>query len=160
VALTAWHQGMPDVESRSVTSLSQELKKQKVEPLDDPDAVLELFPPRRESEAAWAARRAIVEYVHRQPLDFQGTGDVVLRTGEGLKGPDAGSLIAGLTKMLGGDGLPDLLDPPAGSGKRTGAGNGTTDKWLPSASKTADSERVNGFRVTRVDQDIAAKKVE
>ena len=115
VAVTAWREGLADVETRTMASLAQELKKEKIEPVDDPDALLELLPPRLQNAAAWAARQAIVEYRFRKPLDFQGTGDQVLRTGEDLKAVDLGQLIGGVLKGLGagGDPLGDLLNPRA-----------------------------------------------
>src|SRR4029078_10865060 len=84
IAHTAWRDRLTDVESRSAASLAQELKKLKITPVDDPDAILELLPVRRENDAAWAARMALVEYQFRKPLDFQGTGGMVFRAGEKL----------------------------------------------------------------------------
>ncbi len=160
VALTAWREGLADVETRSTASLVQELKKRKIEPTDDADALLDLLPPRRQNEAAWAARRAISEYRFRKPLDFQGTGDAVLRTGEGVKAADVAPLLGDLIKSITGDPLADLLNPPAAGGAAKGTANGgPAEKWLATAGKTADSENLDGFRVTRVNQDLAARRV-
>jgi hypothetical protein len=158
IAATAWHEGLADVETRSTTSLAQELKKQKIEPIDDPDLLLDLLPVRRQNEAAWAARKSIVEYRYRKPLDFQGTGDQVLRTGEDLKAADIGQLIGGVLKGLGDDPLGDLINP-RGTGKlgKTTA-NATTEKWLESAASQAEGESLDGFRVTRVVPDMAARQ--
>jgi len=163
VAQSAWREGLADVETRSTASLVQELKTKKIEPDDDPDVLLDLLPPRRQNEAEWAARRAIVEYRFKKPLDFQGMGDVVVRTGEGAKPADAAGLFAELLKSLQGNALSDLLDPPVGAGgggKKATANNGGGEKWLASATKIANSEGLAGFRVTRVDQDLAAKRVD
>lgn len=158
IAVAAWREGLADVETRSLANLAQELKKQKIEPADDPDALLDLLPPRRQNEAAWAARKAIVEYRYRQSLDFQGTGDQVIRTGEALKAADLGELIGGVLKTLGGDPLSDLLNPPTGAGPRNGAANATAEKWLATAIRKAESEDLDGFRVTRVVPDPAIKR--
>jgi hypothetical protein len=161
VAQSAWREGLVDVETRSTASLVQELKTKKIEQDDDPDVLLDLLPPRRQNEAEWAARRAIVEYRFKKPLDFQGMGDVVVRTGEGAKPADAAGLFAELLKSLQGSALSDLLDPPVGAGgKKPAANNGGGEKWLASAVKIAGSEGLSGFRVTRVDQDLAAKRVD
>jgi hypothetical protein len=158
IAATAWYEGLADVETRSTTSLAQELKKQKIEPLDDPDLLLDLLPPRRQNEAAWAARKAIVEYRYRKPLDFQGTGDLVLRTGEDLKAADIGQLIGGVLKGLGDDPLGDLINPRGGGKPGKATANATTEKWLESAASQAAGESLDGFRVTRVVPDMAARR--
>jgi hypothetical protein len=156
VALAAWREGLADVETRSLASLTQELKKRKIDAVDDPDALLDLLPPRRQNEAAWSARKSLIEYHNLKPLDFQGTGDLLVRTGAEPKPADLAQLITGLLKSLGGDPLSDLLDPAAGRGTKKVPGNGgAVDQWLAPAVKTAESEQANGFRVTRVDQDLA-----
>jgi hypothetical protein len=158
VAVAAWREGLADVETRSMASLVQELKRNKIDPVDDPEALLELLPPRRQNEAAWAARKALVEYHFVKPLDFQGTGNVVVRAGDGLKAVDAGQMIAGVMKSLGTGSLADLVDPPSGKGAKAAA-NPAAERWLASAARIADSENLTGFRVTRVDQDLAARRV-
>ena len=143
-----------------MAGLVQELKLRKIEPTDDADALLDLLPPRRQNDSAWAARRALVEYRFRKPLDFQGIGDAVVRTGEGLKAADAAPLLGDLIKSLAGDSIPDLLDPRAPRGAAKGTGNNSSsEKWLATAAKAADSEDLDGFRVTRVNQDLAARRV-
>lgn len=167
IALAAWRERLADVETRSTNSLMQELKKLKIDPVDDADFLLELLPPRRQNESAWAARRAIVEYHFLKPLDFQGRGDLVLRTGQQINAANAGQLFADLLKSLGGNPLSDLLGPEAGPGTGPGAGNAgkkTTgrpqpENWLASAAKVAETERISGFRVTRSEEDLAAKRI-
>lgn len=159
IAHAAWREGLTDVETRSAASLAQELKQKKVDPVDDPDALLDLLPPRRQNDAAWAARQAIVEYRFRKPLDFQGMGDAVVRAGETVKAADFAPLLAELLKSLSGDALSNLLDPPAAGG--AGKGSATRpagEQWLVSAAKIAESEELTGFRVTRVEQDLAARR--
>jgi hypothetical protein len=158
IAVTAWREGLADVESRSTTSLAQELKNQKTEPVDDPDLILDLLPPRRQNDAAWAARKAIVEYRYRKPLDFQGTGDQVVRTGEGLEALDLGQLIGGVLKGLGGNPLGDLFGPQAAGKSRTKTGNANTKKWLETAASQAEADGLDGFRVTRVVLDMAMRR--
>jgi hypothetical protein len=159
IALAAWREGLADVETRTTASLAQELKQKKIDPVDDPDALLDLLPPRRQNDAAWAARQAIVEYRFRKPLDFQGMGDAVVRAGENVNAADLAPLLADLLKSLGGDPLSGLLDPPAARGASKGTGkNQPGEKWLASAVKIAESEDLTGFRVTRVEQDLAAKR--
>jgi hypothetical protein len=160
IALAAWREGLADIETRSAASLAQELKQKKVEPADDPDALLDLLPARRQNDAAWAARQAIVEYRFRKPLDFQGAGDAIFKTGEAVKADDLAPLLGELLKsMLGGDLLSDLIGQPqtGGTDKATGK-SGPGETWLASAAKIAESEDLAGFHVTRVEQDLAAKR--
>lgn len=160
VAQSAWREGFADVEKRSTVSLAQELKAKKIEPDADPDVLLDLLPPRRQNEPEWAARKAIVEYRFHRPLDFQGTGDTVVRTGEGAKPADAAGLFAELLKSLQGNSLDDLLESTVGGPlKKPPAANGG-ENWLATACKTAETERLSGFRVTRVAQNLEAKRVD
>jgi hypothetical protein len=70
-------------------------------------------------------------------------------------------LIQGVLKSVGNDPLSDLFNPPAGAGTRKVSGNGgAVDQWLAPAVKIAESEGLDGFRVTRVDQDLAAAQAE
>ncbi len=156
LAATAWHEGLAEVEGRSSASLAQELKKQKIEPSDDPDLILDLLPPRRQNDAAWAARKAIVEYRYRKSLDFQGTGDQLLRTGEELKPADIGELIGGVLKGLGDDPLGDLFNPQGPAKPRKKTAPAATERWLETTSTKAKEEGLEGFRVTRVNPDMAA----
>jgi hypothetical protein len=160
VALTAWREGLADVETRSMLNLAQELKKRKIDPIDDADALLDLLPPRRQNEAAWSARRAIVEHRFRKPLDFQGTGDAVVRSGEGVKAADVAPLLNDLIKSIAGEPLADLLNPSTAGGPAKSTDNSApVEKWLATAAKIADSENLDGFRVTRVNQELAARRV-
>jgi hypothetical protein len=159
VALAAWREDLADVETRSVASLTQELLRRKIAAADDPDALLDLLPPRRQSEAAWSARKALIEYHYLKPLDFQGTGDLLVRTGAEPRAADLTRLINGAFKSAGSDPLADLLNPPTGGGTRKDPGKDrAVDQWLGPAVKTAESEGLDGFRVTRVDQDLAARR--
>ena len=163
VALAAWRERLADVETRSTNSLVQELKKLKIDPVDDGDFLLELLPPRQQNESAWAARQAIVEYHFLKPLDFQGRGDLVLRSGQQLNAANAGQLFGELLKSLGGDGIADLLgtgnQPGGAKAGKTGPGRQQPENWLASATKTAEAEKVSGFRVTRSEEDLAAKRI-
>ncbi|MGE5194148.1 MAG: hypothetical protein ACM3U2_16755, partial [Deltaproteobacteria bacterium] len=87
-------------------------------------------------------------------------GDAVARTGEGVKAADMAPLLGDLVKSIAGDPLSDLLNPPAAGGAPKGTGNGgPAEKWLAAAAKSADSENLDGFRVTRTSQDLPARRV-
>ncbi len=160
VALAAWRENLADVETRSTASLMQELKKLKITPVDDPEALLELLPPRRENDSAWAARKAVVEYQFRKPLDFQGTGDLVFRAGDKLQAAQGAKLIEDLIKSVAGGSLQDLFDPPAGKPARAPTRGTTGEKWLDIAVQAATAADVAGFRVTRVEQNLSAQRAD
>lgn len=151
LALVAWRERLANVENQSVSSLARNLRKQGV---NDPAAqrvdLSERLPSRPQDEKEWAARMAVVEYAYRRRIDFQGTGDLVVRTDEAAPRPDLGRLAAGMFKSQ----LAGLLDTDA-NGKPKVASR----KWWDAATKSAEQEQVSGFRITRVDQDLTARRV-
>jgi hypothetical protein len=153
IALVAWRENLARVETRSIRSLGRELEKAGIDPSKEQVDLSDRLPVRKQSDAEWAARMAIVEYQYRKPLDFQGMGETLIRTGEGVKAPAAGELLAGVLKgQLGGQ-LTDLLEGPKG-----GTRGRDRDDGLQTGIQTAKREGVRGFRVTRVSTDIAARQ--
>ncbi len=154
LALVAWQQGLENVEATPVDRLQGALEDRMI---DWRNARVDLsgrLPySASDDEREWAARVAIYEYAFRQRLEFQGTGDFVVRTeteGANAAGPE---LLGGLLQNgLGGD-LNDLLRDALG----TEAAPRKT--WLETTSAVADAEGVTGFRVTRTDQNLAARTV-
>jgi hypothetical protein len=143
---------LPSVETRSAASLLKELTGMRLDPAVEQVDLSDRMPIRRQSDAEWAARQALVEYQYRKPLDFQGTGDLVFRTG--AKAPPAGELLTSMLKdQLAGQLSSLLEEPKAAEPKRQ------TEVWLASAVRTAEQEEVSGFRVTRVSPDAAAQRV-
>lgn len=97
----------------------------------------------------WAARQAIFEYEYRGQLDFQGTGNLLVRVGEGAERPDLAVLFAKtaaetLQGQLGSLGLDLELDPTSNPQEDT--------DWQAAAIGQAKSLDRQGFRVTRVPQ--------
>jgi hypothetical protein len=83
-----------------------------------------------------------------------------VRTGEGVKAADAAPLLGDLIKSLAGNLIPDPPNHPAPRGAAKGTGNNApSEKWLATAARAADSESLDGFRLTRVNQDLAARRV-
>ncbi|MSR57297.1 MAG: hypothetical protein EXS05_06465 [Planctomycetaceae bacterium] len=154
VAGVAWSEQLADVEKRSVGSLTRELEKLKIDAAKVRVDLSDRLPVRRQTEAEWGARQALVEYQYRKPLNFQGTGDLVVRTGEGEKAPGIGDLLAKILQSQVADQLADLLGEP---GKAKSKPEST--EWLRSATKTAEAEAVAGFRVTRVNPDAGLRQV-
>ncbi len=147
LAAWAWAEGLDRAESRSVEDLSRDLKARNVSPIGWPLPFIERLPAREQTDNEWAARRALVEYALGSRLDFQGTGDVLARTGKEAQA-DAGPLLVELLKQQLQSQFGDLLgDRPA----KNGRDNAAKSESLAKAIQTADTEKRNGFRVTRLD---------
>ncbi len=102
-----------------------------------------------QSPDEWAARQAIFEYEYSERLNFQGTGKLLVRVGDGVGKPDLSELLAktaadALQGELGGLGLDLGLDS-------TAKPNVDTD-WQATAIQQAKTLDRRGFRVTRVPQ--------
>ncbi len=152
VALIAWRERLNDVERRSVADLVRELQRKGVPLTNEPIDLTDRLPDRSDSEVQWAARRAIVEYQYRKSLDFQGTGGMLVPVGDKDQPPPVEQLIAAIFKdQLAGQ-LADLLDPPAGGA------NKPPDVDLTTAAKAAEKADVIGFRVTRLDANVANRQ--
>ena len=135
-------------ETRSADELSRELKARDVSPIGWPLAFIERLPAREQSADEWAARRALVEYALGTRLDFQGTGDVLARVGKEAPA-DIGQLLVDLLRQQLQSQLGDLLGErrPA----KNGRDNAANAESLAKAIQTAESEKQNGFRVTRLE---------
>ncbi|MFQ5731908.1 MAG: hypothetical protein ACE5KM_08130 [Planctomycetaceae bacterium] len=153
IALLAWKQRLKNVETRSAVSLAKELRGSgkrfgpKSADLSDrlPKSPLE-------TGRQWAARKAIVEFDHLKRVRFQGTDDVLVRAGGDGKPADLSQV------------FPAMLNAQLNQLVREALGNGVTPRRkknsaLQKAIKTAEQEKVRGFRVTRVKHDLAAKQI-
>lgn len=144
----AWSEGLDRAETRSVEELSRELKARNVSPVGWPLAFVERLPAREQSDDEWAARRALVEYALGPRLDFQGTGDVLARAGKEAPA-DIGQLLADLLRQQLQSQLGDLFGEPRPA--KNGQNNAAKAESLAKAIQTAESEKRNGFRVTRLE---------
>ena len=143
----AWAEGLDRAEARSGEELSRDLKSRNVSPVGWPLAFIERLPAREQTDNEWAARRALVDYALGLRLDFQGTGDVLARVGKEAPA-DVGQLLVELLRQQLQSQFGDLLgERPA----KNGQDNATKSESLTKAIQTAESEKRNGFRVTRLD---------
>ena len=81
---------------------------------------------------------ALVVYALDKPLDFQGTGDVLVRVDRSGNAKDAGPLIA---KLLGGQ-VDAIVKDLLGQARRAEAKPPAPDEWLKPARREA--ERLGG----------------
>lgn len=145
IAMFSWNEGLKQVESREATSLARELKDKGIK-LDGPTPDLsDEMPARLQSDAEWAARMAVVEYAIVKPIDFQGMGETVVRTGDGQP-IDLGKILPKLIDQQLGSLLKDLsLDG------RPAAKAAVDSDWLKPAIREAEAAKSTGFRVTRLE---------
>jgi hypothetical protein len=155
-ALVAWDQQIDNVEATAINKLHETLEKRKVDwRTMRVDLSARLTSSKADGEREWAARQAVFEFSLGKRVEFQGTGDFVVRTGTDAAGPAGIELLAGVlqggldadvTELL--QGIPTPQTKPADK-----------SAWLESASRTAEKEGVRGFRVTRSQQNVLQQMV-
>jgi hypothetical protein len=155
VLLLAWRERLKDVERRRAADLAKELRDSGTRFDGRPVDLSDRLPKSAfESDAQWAARKAVVEFDRLKRLRFQGTGDVLVRAGgDSSKPVDLSQLFSSLLQAQ----LNKLLQEALGNG--VAPRRKKTDDALRKAIETAESEKVAGFRVTRVKPDLSAKRI-
>lgn len=98
LALAAWEQQLPHVETTSFGTLKAAVEKKGVDwEKSVVDLTARLPAGLSQSPDEWAARQAIFEYEYRQRVDFQGTGSYLIRVGEGVERPNLAEILAQTT---------------------------------------------------------------
>jgi hypothetical protein len=147
VAGWAWYERLANVETRPADDLASELKRRGIDVSQPVPDLSERLPIRLQDDREWSARMALLTYSLGKPLDFQGTGDLLVRSDRTNNAGDMAPLVA---KLFGGQVdslLKDLLSdgrPPVTSSKSPTA-------WLESAIREAERDKARAFRATRVD---------
>lgn len=153
MALLAWQEELPDVETRDAGSLKHSLVKAGV-PLEGPLPDLsDKLPAQLQSEHEWAARLALVEYALGQPLNFQGMGSTVVQTGADQP-VDLATVLPKLLQEQVGSVLDDLL-----GNARPAARPQDDRELLKPAIATAEKAGARGFRVTRLQLNAETSRV-
>ncbi len=157
----AWNEELDRPETRDAEDLQRELKAHAVEPVSWPLRLIERLPAREQTVDEWAARLAIVDYAVEKPLDFQGTGDLLVRAGRDIQADFAPLLVGLLRKQLQaqlGDLFAEPRPPQPASPKNNKA---ALAESLRPAIQAAESEKRRAFRVTRMQQadDLSAVTV-
>lgn len=151
VALAAWHARIADVEHAPLHKVEQQLDLQVPDWRSTVIDLSDRLPAvHGQDDREWAARQAVYEYAFRKRLDFQGTGDFIVRTGAGAQPAVGPETLRGLLgEGLGAD-LAGLLGEGAAPKQMT---------WFETAVQTADQEGLRGCRVTRTTSDLARRQV-
>lgn len=154
LAVIAWNEGFVDVETQDAGSLQKELAKRNIR-LDGPTPdISSRLPALPQDDREWAARQAVIEYVYRQPLDFQGMGDTLIRTGEGQK-PDLTAVFQKVMQQQVDSLLKGLLNEGP---SRPEPVKSDRELFAPAIS-AAESAGLRGFRVTRLQMDPDRNRV-
>lgn len=154
IALWAWAERLKEVETRDVADLTRELKQRGVDPAKPAPDLSEQLPPRLQDDREWAARMALVEYAFGTPLDFQGTGDVLVKANATRDLKDMAPVIA---KVLRGQ-VDSFLKDLIGEGRPAASGTATGDEWLKSAKFDAERSGATAFRAARVDLNVEGRQ--
>jgi len=156
LALVAWDQQIDNVEAAAINKLEETLRKRKVDwQTMRVDLSSRLANSGTDTEREWAVRRAIFEFIYGKRVEFQGTGDFVVRTGTDVAAPAGLELLAGVLQGGLDADLSGLLAGIAGPQGPAAERNG----WLESASRAAEKEGARGFRVTRSEQNVLNRQV-
>lgn len=149
VAIWAWSECLANVESRDADDLSRELKQKGVDASLLPPDMSERLPPRLQDDREWAARLAIASYAVGEPLDFQGTGDMLVEAKSSRDEKDIAPILAKLlTHQVG-----SLIDELLNEGRPVRGNAPDSDAWLKPAIREAEVKKAKAFRATRVDMD-------
>ncbi len=111
----------------------------------------------RHSPRQWATRQALVEFALREPLEYQGTAQALVRTGQTV---DAGALLG---ELLGG-GLLGAGDPISQLGAELGLPEFTQKKpasdWWKPVTQAAERDGFRGVLITRLTQSLLSPVVQ
>lgn len=143
----AWEQRLPRAEERTVAALRKDLEAEKIDADKREPDLSDRVGPSEQSDEAWAARVALVEFGNSGEPHYQGTGGVLVKAGNTDGPPDFAKLLQG---MQGGSleaQLADLL----GTGEA--AANAKADEAAEKALAEAADDGFTGVRLTRLDQD-------
>jgi hypothetical protein len=154
IAAWSWFERLANVETRDADDLAHELERRGIDPAELLPDLADRFPIRRQDDREWRARMALVVYALDKPLDFQGTGDVLVRVDRSAKAKDAGPL---MVKLLGGQ-VDALFKDLLGESHSAAAKAGPADAWLKTAYREAESLKARGLRATRVDLNLGGRQ--
>ena len=154
IAIWAWSERLKEVESRDVSDLTKELKQKGVDPTQPAPDLSNQLAARPQDEREWGARMAVVEYAFGTPLDFQGTGDVLVRSNGSRDLKEMAPVIA---KVLRGQ-VDSFLKDLTGDGRPAKNSTASNNGWLKTAMRDAEAANATGFRATRVELNVEGRQ--
>lgn len=164
IAGIAWKHNIDRVTTRSVKAIQRELESKNIDWRKESFDLSDKLPSSQEqSEEQWSARVALIEYQLCQPLDFQGTGSMLLRIEPGQANLRPGDINAMMKQLMNSNmqsNLSSLLSgnplfKELGIGSNLQSNNSKQESdWWRSAAEVAESEKINGFLTARVINEI------
>ncbi len=145
IAVWSWYERLQDVESRTPNDLEKELATKKIDVASTPPELDDRFYSIEESEDQWAVRLSIVAHRLDRPIEFQGSGNVMLTASEGDL-PDVASLMAKMMQSQMSSLIQDLTEGP----KKAVNLKTEEEEWVKSAVAAAEKIKATYFRATHV----------
>ena len=144
VALWAWSERFDKVETRSPKELATELMNKKLDPSKTPPDLANRFPTASDTEDQWNMRLAIVSHGLAEKIEFQGSGDVMMRVGDdNQQAPDLTALMGNMMQNQ----VTSLIEELTGGGKKSSKAD---PNWIKAATVQAEKLDSNYFRATHV----------
>ncbi len=154
IAGLAWQHHVAGPTTTPVSQLEKQLVAQGVDLKTASVNLAEQVSPAEETDRQWAARLALVEYQQREPLDYQGTGTVLMRKSET---PNFGAIIG---QMLGsGSGLDAIGKLGAELGLPEFKQLQQPQDWWKQATTEAERDGFRGVLIMRLQQSQLAPDV-
>jgi hypothetical protein len=160
LAGVAWKHNIDRVTTRSIKAIQRDLESKKVDWKKETfDLSDKLTISQEQSETQWRTRVALIEYQLCQPLDFQGTGSMLVRIEPNQPNLMPGDINTLMSQLMNSKMPSDLNDLLSGNPLFKGLGisdNSKSNKskpesdWWQNAAKIAESEKINGFSTARV----------
>ena len=155
VAIWAWSERLPKIESREVSDILKELKS-KVQDFDATLTVPDLstrFPMMEQSELQWRTRLAIVSHGLAERIEFQGSGKMMIQVGDDKQPQNANAIMTQMlqarTESVLGELLGDLLGDPK---SKSLLPDGKSD-WVKAAIVKTEALGMGYFHATNVKVD-------
>jgi hypothetical protein len=155
IAVWAWSEHLSRVESREADVLARELKRKDVDPALPPPDLSDRISPRLQDDREWTARIDVAAYALDERLDFQGTGDTLVRVDRSAGGKDMAPVVARLL----GQQMDSLLKDLLGTGHAAAGNAAAPDEWLKPATLEAERRKARAFRATRVEFNLDGRQV-
>jgi len=145
IALWSWHERLLDVETRPASSLATELKSKDIDPDSQPPDLASRFPAIEESDDQWTARLALVSHRLAQPIEFQGSGAMMILVGA----KENVSLAALLPQMLQLQMKSIVQDLTEGT-HRSQPPSIMDQDWIKKSIAQSEAKEKNYFRATQL----------
>ena len=151
VAIWAWSERLPKIESREVSDILKELKS-KVQDFDATLTVPDLstrFPMMEQSELQWRTRLAIVSHGLAERIEFQGSGKMMIQVGDDKQPQNANAIMTQMLQARTESVLGELLGDPK---SKSLLPDGKSD-WVKAAIVKTEALGMGYFHATNVKVD-------